>query len=106
MIHQYINLLEIAAGDTSGLEPGERDEAIKQFARGLGNLAALPTTERQPTPAEDRWLTPDEACTKYPIKRRWLFKHRLDLPFVRNDNRKTMWISEQGLRRWFGRRSS
>ncbi len=54
--------------------------------------------------AEPRWLTPDEVEAKYPIKKRWLFDHRRDLPFVRNISRKILHINEKGLQRWLALR--
>ncbi len=54
--------------------------------------------------ATDRWLTPAEAETSYPVKKRWLFDNRHDLPFIRNVSRKTILINEKGLLRWLALR--
>lgn len=55
--------------------------------------------------AEPGWLTPEQVEAKYHIKKRWLFDHRRDLPFVKNAGRKTLLVSEKGLTRWLASRS-
>ena len=55
---------------------------------------------------EPGWLTVAEVEAKYGLKKRWLFDHRRELPFVRNVSRKTILINEKGLTRWLASRSS
>jgi hypothetical protein len=104
MIHRYIDANEICHGNLSGLQPGEIDEARRQLAQGALHLARVPVPAPEPPRIEDRWLTVEQACERFCVKRRWLFENRNDLPFVRNDSRKAMCINEQAAVRYFARK--
>ncbi len=54
--------------------------------------------------AEPGWLTVTETEAAYPVKRRFLFDNRHDLPFIRNVSRKTILVNERGLLRWLALR--
>jgi excisionase family DNA binding protein len=64
-VMRYISMDEISRGDLSGIEPGERDEAIKQFAQGMSNLAVLPTAPATAPAAGDKLLYDAAAAAKY-----------------------------------------
>jgi excisionase family DNA binding protein len=64
MIHRYISMPEIRDGKLDGLEPGEHAEAMRQFARGMSNLAALPT-EPATAAATDKFLYDAAAAALY-----------------------------------------
>jgi Arm DNA-binding domain len=105
-IRKMIDMAELGQGNVSRLLPDERPEALRRLSAGIAAIVAAPgDTAATTADSTERWLTPTETCAKYPIiKRRWLFKHRADLPFVRNENRKVMRVNEQGLLRWLARK--
>jgi excisionase family DNA binding protein len=55
-------------------------------------------------PADDQWLTPDQAAAQLGVTPRWIRRRARVLPFVRRISGKTIRISEEGLRRWVAAR--
>jgi hypothetical protein len=102
----YIDEAAICRGDLSGLEPGENAEAQRRLAQGQLNLATVATTTPAAAPAEAAppWLLVEQACERYRVKRRWLLKHRYDLPFMRNDSKKAMSVNREAADRYFARK--
>jgi hypothetical protein len=75
----------------------------------LSRLALLPNGNPSQGPVatpEDRYLTADEAAAILRRSRRWLYRHKKNLPFVRCISRKVILFSEAGLRRWAAARRS
>ncbi len=52
----------------------------------------------------DRLLTAGEAALILNVKPRWLYRHWKHLPFARRLSRKTLRFSENGLRKWQGKK--
>lgn len=60
----------------------------------------------QGPPADDRFLTAEEAAPIMNVTPRWMYRKARSLPFTRRINRKTLRFSEQGLRRYMASRKA
>lgn len=65
-------------------------------------LSRYNTEPTAPTDEDENWLTPDEAAPILRKKKRWIYRNKAKLPFVRRSGR-GMLCSEKGLRRWLER---
>ena len=71
-------------------------------------LAARGTID-QPSmaqPEEDRWLTPEEAAPILRRSRRWIYRNKHNLPFVKKISARSFLCSEVGIRRWLSTRKA
>jgi len=57
-------------------------------------------------PEEDRWLTPEEAAPILRRDRRWIYRNKRHLPFVKKISARSLLCSEAGIRRWIATRKA
>ncbi len=50
-------------------------------------------------PAEE-WIGPAEACILLDVDRRWLFRHKESLPFIKRLSRKKLLVNKTGALAW------
>jgi hypothetical protein len=56
-------------------------------------------------PEDDRMLTAKEASELLRRNVRWLYRHRKQLPFIRQISARSFLCSERGIRQWLDRRA-
>jgi hypothetical protein len=83
-----------------------RSLEVALLARQFGGTAS-PQPDSQPGTAalsnDDRWLTPGEAGVILRRDKRWVYRQARRWNFAKRPTRKTLLISERGLRNWMQR---
>jgi hypothetical protein len=83
-----------------------RSLEVALLARQFGG-AGSPQPDSQPASTalsnDDRWLTPSEAAVILRHDRRWVYRQARRWSFAKRPTRKTLLISERGLRNWMQR---
>ncbi len=74
----------------------------RQFGSASSPQAQSPLGNAGPS-KDDRWLTPSEAAEILRRDKRWVYRQAHRWSFAKRPTRKTLLISERGLRNWMQR---
>jgi helix-turn-helix protein len=92
---------------TCALSPKMRSELIVRASAIIALLAAPMIAEPSSPPApepDDTMLTVEEAAKLIRRDRRWIWRHKKTLPFVKQISGKSLLVSKRGLERWLASR--
>jgi predicted DNA-binding transcriptional regulator AlpA len=98
----------------AGAEPAELPAIAGELALALaGVLARLATPASSPVRTlsastadeADTLLTVEQAAARLGVKKSWLYRHSLNLPFTRKLGHRTVRYDARGLERWANARS-
>ena len=73
----------------------------RALATRMMSVASYENGTKRPAATEsDEWLTTDQAAVLMKVNKKWLYRHKKELPFCRRLSRRKLLFSKAGILRW------